>query len=320
MQYDVVALGELLIDFTGSGVSPQGNPVYEANPGGAPGNVLAMLAKLGKRTAILGKVGDDIFGRQLRAVTEKAGIDTTGLLMDADVNTTLAIVHNHSDGDREFSFFRNPGADTRLAADELNTEILENTGIFHFGTLSLTHEPARSATQRAVEIARASGARISFDPNLRTRLWADLNDAKRQMEWGCRQCDILKIAEEELEFLTGVPEIPAGLEALRKLYPNIRVIFVTCGSRGAQAFWGDIHVEVPAFLNANTIDTTGAGDTFCGCCLSRLLKLELSAPDEKELQDMVRFANAAASLVTTRKGALLSMPDKRDVLALLAEQ
>lgn len=306
--YDVIALGELLIDFTANGVSGQGNGLFEANPGGAPCNVLAMLAKLGHRTAFAGKVGEDMFGRLLKRTIEEVGIDSAGLVLDRAANTTLAFVQNAPDGEREFSFYRNPGADELLAPEELPRQMLGGTRVFHFGSLSLTREPARSATRTAVELARAGGALISFDPNLRPSLWSNLEAAKEQMLWGCSVCDVLKVAEEELEFLTGIGEIEQGAARLRRSFPNLRLLMVTRGKEGSTAFWRDQSASCPAFLQPDTVDTTGAGDTFCGCCLHYLLEHGLEELNEAALTEMLRFANAAAGLITTKKGAIRSMP------------
>lgn len=210
-KYDVVALGELLIDFTENGISEQGNPLLEANPGGAPCNVLAMLAKLGKKTAFIGKVGNDSFGKMLSEVIEKCGIGAEGLVFDEDVHTTLAFVHKKPDGDRDFSFYRSPGADMMLTASEVNSDIIGNAGIFHFGTLSMTHEGNRAATVSAINTAKESGALISFDPNLREPLWESLEDAKEAMKYGISVCDILKISDNEIEFLTGEKDIDKGV-------------------------------------------------------------------------------------------------------------
>jgi len=316
--YDVVALGELLIDFTSNGLSAQGNPLFEANPGGAPCNVLAMLAKLGKKTAFIGKVGQDMFGSILRDAIVSAGIDDSGLVTDPQTNTTLAFVQNKPDGDRDFSFFRNNSADTRLRPEEVTEKIVNNCRIFHFGTLSLTHEPASSATKQAIKLAKQSGAMISFDPNLRPPLWDDLERAKEAIRWGCAECDILKIAEEELAFLYGDEIIADGVARLRSDYPNIRIVFVTKGKEGSECFWEDIHVSAPSFLEVKTIDTTGAGDTFFGCCLADILELGLDDFDGNTLEKILLFANAAASLVTTKKGALCVMPERGEILTLAA--
>lgn len=317
--YDVIALGELLIDFTANGTSEQGNGLFEANPGGAPCNVLAMLTRLGRRTAFVGKVGEDIFGRLLKATIEEVGIDSTGLVLDSTANTTLAFVQNAPDGDREFSFYRDPGADELLRPDELPLGMLGQTRVFHFGSLSLTREPGRSATRAAVEAARAGGALVSFDPNLRASLWKSLDTAKEQMLWGCSVCGILKIAEEELEFLTGCKEIGKGAAQLRERLPNIQLLLVTRGKQGSIAFWKELTVSQPTYLQIKAVDTTGAGDTFCGCCLHFVLEHGLEQLDETMMAGMLRFANAAASLITAKKGAIRSMPEP-DAVQRLMEQ
>ena len=317
--FDVLALGELLIDFTENGMSEQGNPLMEANPGGAPCNVLAMLQKLGWKTAFVGKVGADMFGRQLREAAEKAGICMDYLAEDHQVNTTLAFVQTFSNGDRDFSFYRNPGADMMLCEADLPLEAIASCRIFHFGTLSMTHKEPRAATKKAVALAKESGALISFDPNLRPPLWADMNEAKEQIAWGLRHCDILKIADNELEFMTGQRDFGNGAEILKEQYPNIRLLNVTAGADGSYCFSGKNAVFVPSFRLGGTIETTGAGDTFCACVLSDVLTNGFENLEENRLTAMLRFANAAAYLVTTRKGAIRSMPEREEVLAILAK-
>lgn len=312
-QYDVVALGELLVDFTENGVSEQNNPLFEANPGGAPCNVLAMLRKLGKTCAFVGKVGDDLFGRQLRKVVEDAGINTDALLTDADVPTTLALVAKLANGDRDFSFYREPGADMMLTESELPVEMLRCTRIFHFGTLSMTHDGVRRATKRAVEIAKESGALVSFDPNLRPPLWRAMDEAKEQIAWGLSHCDILKIADNELLFMTGEADFDKGVAILRKENPNIRLLNVTAGANGSYSFYGNSRVFAPAFQLGGTIETTGAGDTFCACVLNYVLENGLNDLTEQQRQEMLCFANAAAYLVTTKKGAIRSMPEREQI-------
>lgn len=314
--YDVVALGELLIDFTESGLSPQGNPLLEVNPGGAPCNVLSMLQNLGHRTAFLGKVGQDTFGDLLADAISACGIETRGLLRDGDVHTTLAFVHTHPDGDRSFSFYRKPGADVRLTAEELDEGLLTGCRIFHFGTLSLTDEPCRTATQIAVDTACKAGAILSFDPNLREPLWADLAEAKRQIEWGLARCDILKISDNEVLFVTGETDFEKGAAILLDRFPNIRLLNITAGPDGSHCFFGGRHVFVPGF-KVRTIETTGAGDTFCACVLHDVLQNGLENRTDDSLAAMLRFANAAAAIVTTRKGALRSMPALAEIQALL---
>ena len=318
-RYDVVALGELLIDFTENGTSAQGNPVFEANPGGAPCNVLAMLRKLDRCCAFVGKVGNDMFGQQLKAVAEEAGIDMSGLRMDDTVHTTLAFVKTYEDGDRDFSFYRNPGADMMLTEDELPMDMIRDTRIFHFGTLSMTHEGVRQATRAAVLAAKQAGAIISFDPNLRPPLWDSLNEARAQMLWGLSQADVVKIADNEIEFLTDTSDYDKGARLLRERFPGIRLLNVTAGANGSYAFCGDRKTFVPSFLLGGTIETTGAGDTFCASVLDFVLTHGVDGLSRDDLKAMLRFANAAAYLVTTRRGAIRSMPQRQQVEAILRE-
>lgn len=313
-QYDVIALGELLIDFTKEGLSSQGNSLFEANPGGAPCNVLAMLTKLGKKSAFIGKVGDDMFGRQLKQVISDLGIGTSGLVMDNKVHTTLAFVQNFPNGDRDFSFFRNPGADMMLEKSEVPKELAGGGRIFHFGTLSMTHETVRDATKYAVFVAKRSGCIISFDPNLRPPLWESIEDAGTQMRWGLSQCDILKISDNELEFITGEKDVDKGAAVLKEEYPDIRLLNVTAGAEGSCSYYNGMRVLVPGYKLGGTVDTTGAGDTFCACVLNYILEHSLNSLKEENLLEMLKFANAAAYLVTTKKGAIRSMPDKESII------
>ena len=316
--FDVVALGELLIDFTESGTSEQGNPLWEANPGGAPCNVLAMLNKLGRKTAFIGKVGNDVYGRQLRDVVTEAGIDTAALLFDPEVHTTLAVVHTFENGDRDFSFYRNPGADMMLKREELPEDRLKACRIFHFGTLSMTHEGVREATKAAVRTAREAGALISFDPNLRPPLWSSEALAKECIEWGLSRADVVKIADNEIVFLTGETDYDKGAAILLNRYPNIKLLNVTLGADGAISFCSGHRAFVPAFRLGGTIETTGAGDTFCACVLHDVLSNGVESRSEQSLTDMLRFANAAAYLVTTKKGAIRSMPQPEQIHAILS--
>ena len=311
-KYDVTALGELLIDFTDNGKSAQGNTLFEANPGGAPCNVLAMLNRLGHPTAFIGKVGKDIFGLKLKSVLEEAGIDTAGLVVDADARTTLAFVQTLADGDRDFSFYRNPGADMLLTADEVDGGLIRSSRLFHFGTLSMTHEGVRKATKKAVRLAKESGALISFDPNLRPPLWKSLDEAKEQAAWGFSQCDVLKISDNEIQWFTGEEDFDQGIERLRKEY-GIPLILLSMGRNGSRAYYKDLRIEKAPFLQKGTIETTGAGDTFGGCCLHFVLKYGLNGLNEERLTEMLTFANAAASIITTRKGALRVMPKADEV-------
>jgi fructokinase len=318
-QFDVLALGELLIDFTQNGRSEQGNLLFEANPGGAPANVLAMLQKLGRRTAFLGKVGKDAFGELLAKTVTDAGVDLRGLRRDEEVHTTLAVVQTLPGGDRDFSFYRRPGADILLRSEELDRERIKDCRIFHFGSLSLTDEPCRSATMEALALARESGARISFDPNLRPPLWRSLEEAREWIAWGLARCDILKIADNELLFMTGEADFDRGAAILRRQYPNIRLLNVTAGAEGSYSYYGELRVFEPACKKGGVIETTGAGDTFCACVLNFALEHGLEDLGETELRQMLRFANTAAYLVTTKKGAIRSMPERKDVEALLQD-
>lgn len=311
-KYDVTALGELLIDFTENGKSGQGNPLFEANPGGAPCNVLAMLSKLGHKTTFIGKVGKDFFGQQLKEAISEVGICADYLFMDEEVHTTLALVHTYPDGDRDFSFYRNPGADMMLTEAELPLDVLQDTKIFHFGTLSMTHEGVRAATKKAVQTAKAAGAWISFDPNLRPPLWKSLDEAKEQVLYGLEYCDILKISDNEITWLTGEEDYSAGVAWINSRY-HIPLVLVSMGKEGSRAYYQGNMVEVVPFLQENTIETTGAGDTFCGCVLHYICEHGLEGLTESGLKEMLVFANAAASVITTRKGALRVMPEREDV-------
>ena len=315
-KYHVTALGELLIDFTENGLSNQGNYLMEANPGGAPCNVLAMLAKLGKKTAFIGKVGNDFMGKHLKKVVEDVGIDTRNLLLDEEVHTTLAFVHTYADGDRDFSFYRNPGADMNLRAEEIDESLIAQSEIFHFGSLSLTHPGIREATKKALQIAKDNGCLITYDPNLRPPLWKTLDEAKEQIAFGMEWCDVMKISDNEIQWFTGKEDFDEGIRILKDTY-HIPLILLSMGKDGSRAYYRDLRVEAKPFLQKNTIETTGAGDTFCACVLNYVLEHGLEDLTEKNLREMLTFANAAAALITTKKGALRVMPTKEDVEQIL---
>lgn len=310
-KYDVTALGEMLIDFTMNGQSGQGNNLFEACPGGAPCNVLAMLNKLGRRTAFIGKVGNDQFGRLLKDTVEELGIDAKGLVMDKDINTTLAFVHTFPDGDREFSFYRKPGADMMLSEEEVDYDMIRRSKVFHFGTLSMTDEPVRSATKRALEEAKKAGCLVTFDPNLRPPLWKSLDEAREMMEYGFGYCDMLKISDNEIQFVSGKEDYDEGIRYLQEKY-HIPVIFLTMGKEGSRAYYKDLRVERAGYT-VKAIETTGAGDTFCGCVINGLLKYGVEHLDEEKLGEILSYANAAAALITTKKGAIRSMPEPSQV-------
>lgn len=314
-RYDVVALGELLIDFAMSGQSEQGNNLFEACPGGAPCNVLAMLTKLGKKTAFIGKVGDDQFGKLLKKTIEDVGIESKGLVMDDKVNTTLAFVHTFPDGDRDFSFYRQPGADMMLTEDEVDYDLIRQAKIFHLGTLSMTDEPVRSATKKALAVAKEAGCLISFDPNLRPPLWSSMELAKEMMEYGFGYCDILKISDNEIQFVSGKEDYDEGIKYLQERY-NIPLILLTLGKDGSRAYYKDMIIERSGY-KVETIETTGAGDTFCGSSLNGILDRDFANLAEEDLGEILSFANAGAALVTTRKGAIRAMPKKEEVKELM---
>lgn len=316
-RFDVIALGELLIDFTSHGTSEQGNGTFEACPGGAPCNVLALLNKMGKKTAFYGKVGADQFGRLLREEVDKAGIDTSHLLEDHKIPTTLAFVHTFPDGDREFSFYRSPGADMMLREDEIDEEFIQSGRIFHFGSLSMTDDSVFAATKKAVEAAKRAGMIVSFDPNLRPPLWEDLSLAKGRITYGLSQCDVLKIADNEIQFMTDCDDYDEGISKLLEQYP-IRLVMLTMGKDGSRAYYKGRRVEVPGY-RVQTVETTGAGDTFCGSSLRYLLENGLEELSDEQLEQMLHFSNAAAAIVTTKKGAIRSMPSYEQVIELIEE-
>lgn len=311
-KYDVVALGELLVDFTENGKSPQGNPLYEANPGGAPCNVLAMLNKMHHKTAFIGRVGDDFFGAQLQRAIDEVGIDGVAISKDSDVHTTLAFVHKREDGDREFSFYRSPGADMMLERKDIPEDMVRDCKIFHFGTLSMTHDENRDATEFAVQTAKESGAIISFDPNLRMALWKDKRALRKCVLWGLEHCNILKVSDNEIQWLTEKEDYSEGAAWIRERY-DISLILLSMGKDGSRAYYRSEVVEEKAYLRDDTIETTGAGDTFMGSALHFILENGLENLSVQVMHEMLNFANCAASLVTTKRGALRVMPTAEEV-------
>lgn len=315
---DVTAMGELLIDFTCTEQDAHGFPVMAAHPGGAPANFLAALAKLGSKTAFLGKVGDDAFGHLLHSSLEQAGICTDGLIFDDTVFTTLAFVTLNSAGDRTFSFARKPGADTQLRFDELDLSLIEQTKVFHFGSLSLTHEPSRTATRQAVAYAKGLGKLITFDPNLRLPLWSDSDTAKAEILWGLKQADVVKISDNEVDFLFGLdPE--KGASHIRACY-GAKLVFVTCGPDGCWFENPLAHGHTAAPRGIRIADTTGAGDIFGGSAIWKILQTGKNPEQltEAELLDMTRFSCAAATLSTQTHGGISSVPNCEDICRLLA--
>ena len=311
--YDVIALGELLIDFASKSVDAAGYPTMAANPGGAPGNFLAALNAYGAKTGFLGKVGDDAFGHLLLGTLTQAGIETKGIVVDPEVFTTLAFVTFDDKGDRSFSFARKPGADTQLRWEEVDKTMIDEAKVFHFGTLSLTGEPARTTTQKAVAYAKEQGKLITSDPNLRKPLWKTEEEAREQILWGLYQADVVKISDEEVEFLWNcTPE--EGADKLLNEY-GVSLAMVTLGPKGCYLKTANAVCVAPG-PKVSPIDTTGAGDIFGGSAVSRLLELnkpvaELTAED---LAYIGYFATTAASLSTEFVGGIPSIQDKAVVL------
>ena len=311
---DVIALGELLVDFAPQSTDTDGYPTMAAHPGGAPANFLAALTKFGAKTALMGKVGTDTFGKLLLSTLQKAGIDTRGMIATDDVFTTLAFVTFDAHGDREFAFARKPGADTCIRFEELDLSLIDEAKVFHFGTLSLTDEPARSATYQAVAYAKSKGKLITFAPNLRKPLWKDPDTCKEQMLWGIRQADVMKISDEEVEFLFGLGVEEGAAHILREF--GVKLVFVTCGPDGCYFSNGTATGKVPSLSGIQVKDTTGAGDIFGGSAVWKLLQLD-KAPEtltEDELRDVVTFACTSAGLSTTRAGGISSVPEYAEVL------
>ena len=314
---DVVALGELLIDFACLNTDSEGYPTMAAHPGGAPANFLAALTKFGAKTALIGKVGTDAFGKLLLGTLEQAGISTQGMISTDDVFTTLAFVTFDEHGDRAFSFSRKPGADTCLSFEEIDLSLIDEAKVFHFGTLSLTDEPAATATRKAVAYAKSKGKLITYDPNLRKPLWKDLEVAKEQLIWGLGQADVVKISDEEVEFLFGLG-VKEGAQYILDNFP-VKLVFVTCGADGCWFQNGKAQGHVPSLSGIQVIDTCGAGDIFGGSVLWKLLQTGMAPQDleEAQLTDAVRFACTSAGLSTTRSGGISSVPEYEEVLAKL---
>ena len=314
--YDIVAIGEILIDFTPTGRSDQGGQLFEQNPGGAPGNVAVACAKLGGSAAFIGKVGRDAFGQFLKKTLETNGVDTKGLIYTDDARTTLAFVHLHEGGERSFSFYRNPGADMLLQPEEVDRSLIDNCRIFHFGSVSLSAGTAVDATMKAVDYARRCGKIVSFDVNYRKPLFPNEYQAVSAINAALPYADILKVSHEEMELLTGESDPVTGSE---KLIGNASLVLVSMGPQGAFYRNSKSYGHVGTF-KVDTIDTTGAGDAFFGALLYRIRGMspeEIRNMDSSALEEIVRFANAAGALSTMKKGAIPSLPSKAEIQALL---
>ena len=315
--YDVIALGELLIDFAPQSTNEAGYPVLAANPGGAPGNFLAALSRYGCKTAMIGKVGDDSFGRLLIKTLNHAGIDTTGVIADSSVFTTLAFVSLDASGNRDFSFARKPGADTCLRPEEVNESLFSDAKVFHFGTLSLTDEPSASATRQAVELAKKHSLLISVDPNLRKPLWKREEDAKAAIEWSLQQADIVKISDEEIDWLWGLSPEKGAWKLLTEY--DVSLVYATLGPKGCYAATRRQAVNVQSPSGIHVVDTTGAGDIFGGSAMSQFIRCGKSPSElsDEDLIKIVRFACTAASLSTQKHGGITSVPDMVQISSLL---
>ncbi len=310
---DITAIGEILIDLTQSGHTEQGIPRFDANPGGAPANLSVAAARLGAKTAFIGRVGRDSFGDYLRRCLTENGVDASGLSVDPHERTTLAVVALDERGERSFSFYRAPSADVNLEWADVPKALLADTKVLHFGSVSLTAEPSRTATLKAAETAKACGAWVSYDPNYRASLWPDESTAIRNMAEPLSMVDILKVSDEELPLLTGVSDPDEGSARLAKL--GVRLILVTLGADGAFYRFDGRTGHVPG-VPCRVADTNGSGDTFFGAALSQLVKMnrleELTIP---ELERILAFANKAASITTSRHGAIPAMPTLAEVTA-----
>lgn len=303
---DITAIGEVLIDLTQQGLDGAGIPQFAANPGGAPANLAVAAARLGASAAFIGRVGQDAFGAYLRRVLEDQQVDVRGMTADPQEPTTMAVVSLDASGERSFSFYRNPGADTRLSRDQLPLALLASTRCLHFGSVSLTAEPSRDATLSAVRIAREHGALISYDPNYRASLWPDEATAVCRMKEPLPLVDVLKVSEEELPLLTGTDDLDEGARLL--MAQGIRLVLITLGARGAYYACGDWRGMEPG-VPCTVADTNGAGDTFFGAALSRLTRLpNLTSLTQPLLREIVAFSNRAASITASRHGAIPAMP------------
>ena len=309
---DITTIGEILIDLTQSGRTEQGIPRFDANPGGAPANLAVAAARLGARTAFIGRVGNDSFGDYLKRCLAENGVDVRGMSVDEKARTTLAVVALDERGERTFSFYRDPSADVNLSMEHVPMELLGGTKVLHFGSVSLTAEPARTATLEAAKTAKASGAYVSYDPNYRASLWSDEETAVRNMTEPLSMVDILKVSDEELPLLTGCTDPEKG--SARLTDQGVRLVLVTLGAEGAFYRFDGHTGHVPG-VPCQVGDTNGSGDTFFGAALSQLVKLssldQLTVP---ELERILAFANKAASITTSRHGAIPAMPTLAEVL------
>ncbi|XP_021291353.1 probable fructokinase-4 [Herrania umbratica] len=313
----IVSFGEMLIDFvpTVSGVSLAEAPGFLKAPGGAPANVAIAVARLGGKASFVGKLGDDEFGHMLADILKKNGVSCDGILFDQGARTALAFVTLRADGEREFMFYRNPSADMLLKPEELNLDLIRSSKVFHYGSISLIVEPCRSAHLKAMEVAKQSGALLSYDPNLRLPLWPSAEEARKQILSIWDKADVIKVSDVELEFLTGSDKIDDET-AMKLWHPNLTLLLVTLGEKGSRYYTKNFHGSVDAF-HVNTVDTTGAGDSFVGALLCKIVEDSTILENESKLREVLKFANACGAITTTQKGAIPALPTEADALALI---
>ncbi|XP_050212194.1 probable fructokinase-4 [Mercurialis annua] len=313
----IVSFGEMLIDFvpTVSGVSLAEAPGFLKAPGGAPANMAIAVARLGGKSAFVGKLGDDEFGHMLAGILKENGVCSDGINFDKGARTALAFVTLRADGEREFMFYRNPSADMLLTPDELNLEVIRSAKIFHYGSISLIVEPCRSAHLKAMKEAKDAGALLSYDPNLRLPLWPSAEYAREQIKSIWDQADIIKVSDNELEFLTGSDKIDDE-SAMSLWHPNLKLLLVTLGEKGCRYYTKNFHGSVDPF-HVKAVDTTGAGDSFVGALLSKAVHDLSVLEDEPRLREILKFANACGAITTTKKGAIPALPAEADVLSLM---
>ncbi|CAN0836898.1 FRK2 [Linum grandiflorum] len=313
----IVSFGEMLIDFvpTVSGVSLSEAPGFIKAAGGAPANVAIAVARLGGKAAFVGKLGDDEFGRMLAGILKENDVIGDGINFDKGARTALAFVTLKADGDREFMFYRNPSADMLLQPEELNLELIRSAKVFHYGSISLIVEPCRSAHMKAMEAAKDAGALLSYDPNLRLPLWPSPEEAREQILSIWDKAEIIKVSDVELEFLTGSDKIDDA-SAMSLWHDNLKLLLVTLGEKGCRYYTKGFHGSVDAF-QVNAVDTTGAGDSFVGALLTKIVDDQSVLQEEARLREVLKFANACGAITTTKKGAIPALPTEADALDLI---
>jgi fructokinase len=317
--FDVTSLGEILIDFTPSGLSENGNLLFERNPGGAPANLAVSIARLGGSSAFIGKAGDDMFGRFLKKTLGEEHVDIAGLILTKESRTTLAFVELGKKGERDFSFYRDRSADTLLKSSEIRFDYISNSRFFHFGSLSLTHSSARNATMAAIGAALKSGVNISYDPNLRPALWKNPDEARKNIMSVMKNASVVKVSDEELFFITGDRNIDTGAGIIIKKF-DTPILLVTRGAEGANSYFCGKVIRQSAYTGIKAIDTTGAGDAFLGAFLHSLLHeacMDVRHPFSDGMELCLRFASAAAAICVSRKGAIPALPTRSEVMTLL---